>query len=68
VAGDSGWRCCNANLENIGAGEVFALSVIAFGGRSRADDAALHAACTSQKIAAGLISALGWLDFDVAAP
>lgn len=69
VAGDAGWRCCKANLENIGAGEVFALSVVVFGGKDRERmTEALHAACTSQKFAAGLISAFGWLDFDVAAP
>jgi uncharacterized protein (TIGR02270 family) len=63
-AGEIGWRCCKANLENVGPGEVFAAAVVAFaaGDRNWMFEA-LSAGCTSPKTMPGLISALGWLDF-----
>jgi len=35
VAGDVGWDLCRANLANDGPGEVFALTVLAFGAGNR---------------------------------
>jgi uncharacterized protein (TIGR02270 family) len=64
-----GWKYAKANLENLGPGEVFAASVVAF---SVADRdwmrEALSAGCSSTKSCAGMISALGWLDFDYLSP
>ena len=64
VAGDVGWDLCRANLANDGPGEVFALTVLAFGAgnRERMRDA-LYAGCVSPDVWPGLVSALGWLDY-----
>jgi uncharacterized protein (TIGR02270 family) len=64
VAGQVGWELCKANLANAGAGEVFALAVLAFeeGDLRRMRDA-LNTGCAAPEWLAGLISALGWLDY-----
>lgn len=64
VAGDVGWNFCRANLANDGPGEIFALTVLAFGAgkRERMRDA-LYAGCVSPKVWPGLVSGLGWLDY-----
>lgn len=68
-AGDVGWKCCKVNLQHLGAGEVFALSAIAFGGNDRDRmREALTVGCTSAETRAGFTSALGWLDFQTASP
>lgn len=69
IAGDIGWKYCKANLENLEPGEVFALSVVAFGAgdRERMTEA-LNAGCTSAKTTVGLVSALGWIHLDAVAP
>ncbi len=69
IAGEAGWIACEANLEHLGPGEVFALSVLAFvdSDRRRMTEA-LHAACTSRATSRGLIAALGWLAFDRVSP
>ena len=68
-AGDHGWRRCQIGLARHGPGEVFALSVLAFGSgdRRRMRDA-LHAACASPELQAGLVSALAWLEHEAVAP
>src|SRR5262249_44240792 len=69
IAGDVGWRFCKENLANEGPGEVFALSVMAFsaGDRERMREA-LNAGCASPRTRPGLVSALGWLDYDTVSP
>jgi uncharacterized protein (TIGR02270 family) len=65
VAGDIGWRRCKANLENLGPGEVFAVGVLAFGaGERERMTEALQAGCACPRTTPGLVSALGWLEFD----
>jgi len=64
-----GWQYCKKNLQNRGPGEVFALSVLAFGAGDRAGmTEVLSVATESPKTTGGLLSALGWLDFDVVLP
>jgi uncharacterized protein (TIGR02270 family) len=64
IAGDAGWKCCDANVMAGGPGEVFALSVLAFGAGSRDRMLqALTAGCASPVARSGLVSALGWLDY-----
>ena len=64
VAGPIGWEICKRNLGQEGPGEVFALSVLAFGAGNRDHmREALNAGCASPKLRPGLISALGWLDY-----
>jgi uncharacterized protein (TIGR02270 family) len=64
TAGDIAWTLAKGNLAmNAGAGEIFAMSVVAFsaGARARMTES-LRAACGSSKTRSGLVSALGWLD------
>jgi uncharacterized protein (TIGR02270 family) len=69
ISGHTGWKYCRSNLEHLGPGEVFALSVMAFGVEDRDwMRAALEAGCSSPKALPGLVSALGWLDFASVAP
>jgi uncharacterized protein (TIGR02270 family) len=69
IAGDVGWRFCKQNHANEGPGEVFALSVMAFGvgDRERMLEA-LNAGCASPRTRPGLVSALGWLDYAIVSP
>jgi uncharacterized protein (TIGR02270 family) len=65
VARDVGWRYCSANLATVGPGEVFAQGVLAFGsGDLDRMRETLHAACASPAAIPGLVSALGWLDYE----
>jgi uncharacterized protein (TIGR02270 family) len=65
VAGEAGWKACKTNLHNLGPGEVFALGAMAFATGDRARmTTALHAGSSSPDAKAGLVSALGWLDYD----
>ena len=69
IAGDVGWRLCQTNLANDGPGEVFALSVLAFGaGHGERMRDAVNAGCASPKIWPGLVSALGWLEYESVSP
>jgi uncharacterized protein (TIGR02270 family) len=69
ITADVGWKYCNTNLEHLGPGELFAASVMAFGAgdRERMRDT-LRAGCSSPKASPGLVSALGWLEFDAISP
>jgi uncharacterized protein (TIGR02270 family) len=69
VAAERGWEACRANLENLSASEVFALSAVAFSSNRRdwMRDA-LFTACAQPDLQAGLVSALGWLPFDTVSP
>ncbi len=69
VSGDVGWTYCKKNLDNQGPGELFALSVVAFGAGERVRmTEALTVGGASAKAASGLVSALGWLDLDAVLP
>lgn len=69
LAGDAGLGACRRALENVGGGEVFTLSVLAFGAGDRQHMLdALAAGCASPAARRGLISALGWLHHDEVAP
>jgi uncharacterized protein (TIGR02270 family) len=69
VSRDIGWKFGKANLENLGPGEVFAVSVMAFSAGDRGwMREALYAACSSPETRPGIISALGWLDFRDVSP
>jgi uncharacterized protein (TIGR02270 family) len=64
-AGRLGWDLCQANLANDGPGEVFALSILAFhDGESAKMRDAVNAGCASPRVWPGLVSALGWLEFE----
>src|SRR5690348_15898293 len=69
IAGDAGWEICNEALSDGQSGEVFAAAVLAFesGSRDRLETV-LDAGTASQELSRGLISALGWLTFQQAAP
>jgi uncharacterized protein (TIGR02270 family) len=64
-----GRKYCKANLQNPGAGEVFAFSALAF----RSSDVewmkeALQVGCSSTRQLPGLISALAWIDYATVSP
>ena len=66
VAGDVGWATALAQLDQ-GQGEVFAAAVLAFGGGdSNRTNAVLEVGCSAAPLARGLISALGWLQRNLA--
>ena len=68
IAGDAGWMLCRANLENAGPGEIFSLAVLAFGAgdRQRMLDV-LTAGAVSLETQRGVVSALGWLEYQTVA-
>ncbi len=69
VAGEAGWELCMAALENEENGEVFAASVMAFeSGIESRIHAVLEAVEKTPELSKGLISALGWMQFQQAAP
>lgn len=64
LSGEAGWDSCRTNLDNLGPGEVFAASAMAFALGNRAwMTEALKAGCSSPSAKAGLVSALGWLSY-----
>jgi uncharacterized protein (TIGR02270 family) len=69
IAENAGWTSCRTTVANGGAGDVFALAVLAFGSgdRERMLDA-LNAGCALVKRQPGLVSALGWLDYQNVSP
>lgn len=69
LSGKAGWKWCKANVENVGPGEVFALTSLAFGTGDRDQmREALFAGCSSTQTTRGFISALGWLDLPTILP
>jgi len=67
VAASAGWTTAAANLEQ-GPGEAFAASVLAFeSGDAERIDVVLKVGCSAPPLTRGLISALGWIEQDVAA-
>ncbi|MCS6303716.1 MAG: hypothetical protein H8K07_08630 [Nitrospira sp.] len=69
VAGEPGWELCKAALGNEEAGEVFAASVMAFeSGIEARIQTVLDAVIAKPELATGMVSALGWLNFEQASP
>jgi len=69
VAGEPGWDLCKAALGNEENGEVFAASVMAFESNIELRiKAVLDAVQKTPELSKGLISALGWMSFQQAAP
>jgi uncharacterized protein (TIGR02270 family) len=67
-AAELGWTTCIAGAANGDAGSVFAASILAFGSGSRDwMSEALRAALPSPATRSGMVSALGWLDYEVVA-
>lgn len=67
VAGESAWRFCEGNLVDGGAGAVFVLALLAFEAADRKRMLqALEIGCASRELLSGLVSALAWLDGNVA--
>lgn len=65
IAGDEGWTCCRANLRDVEAGDVFPLAVLAFGAGDRERMLeVLKVGCVSPDTRRGLVSGLGWLEYD----
>jgi uncharacterized protein (TIGR02270 family) len=62
IAGDWGWELCCEQLQQEGAGEVFAAAALAFGsGFPERIQKVLGTGCADPELGRGLISALGWL-------
>ncbi len=69
VAGDAGWALARAELKWKEPGEVFAAGVLAFeSGDAQRIDEVLRVAAGKVELARGVISALGWMDYEAAAP
>lgn len=69
VASEAGWDLCKAALGNEEDGEVFAVSVMAFeSGIESRIQAVFEAVQKTPELSKGLISALGWMPFQQAAP
>ncbi len=69
VAGETGWELARGELKWKEAGEVFAAGVLAFesGDAGRIDEV-LRVAAGNVELQRGVISALGWLEYEQAAP
>jgi uncharacterized protein (TIGR02270 family) len=64
VAGEAGWKLCEAALALGSAGEVFVASVLAIDSNDvQRIRVAVKAACRSRAALRGLVSALGWLPY-----
>ncbi|MBE0567397.1 MAG: hypothetical protein IH621_15675, partial [Krumholzibacteria bacterium] len=69
VAGDAGWEICRRELKWEEAGEVFAAAHLAFvSGRDDRIAAVTDAVLAAPATLPGLVSALGWLDWEHARP
>lgn len=69
IAGDEGWEICKQELAWQEAGEVFTAALLAFeSGIEERIEEALKIGAESAELSRGIISALGWLDFDKAKP
>jgi uncharacterized protein (TIGR02270 family) len=69
IAGDDGWQLCRKELDWKEAGEVFAAAVLAF--ENGADDRiaeVLKIGAATPELSRGIVSALGWLNYEQAAP
>jgi len=69
IAGEEGWQLCLNELSWEEPGEIFAAAVLALeSGNETKIQTVLKAATKSPDLARGFISALGWLDYQVAEP
>jgi len=69
IAGDEGWQLCRKELDWKEPGEVFAAAVLAFeSGAEQRIAEVLKLATTSPELSRGVISALGWLNYEQAEP
>jgi uncharacterized protein (TIGR02270 family) len=69
VAGEEGWQLARKELAWKEPGEAFAASILAFENNHPGRIAEiLGIASAAPKLAQGVISALGWMDYDQAAP
>jgi uncharacterized protein (TIGR02270 family) len=69
VAGEAGWRFCEAQLLRGEAGEVFAASIMGFeSGQPERIGRVLAVVQEAPETVEGVVSALGWLALDVALP
>ena len=67
IAGDAGWEICKGALEQKEAGEIFTASVLAFESRDEARiKTVLDVGGTEPELSRGVVSALGWLPYQVA--
>ncbi len=67
VAGEPGWELCKAGLGEEEAGEVFAASVMACeSGIDSRVQTVLDVVTAKPELVVGIVSALGWLSFDLA--
>lgn len=68
VAGAGGWSLCEKALGSGDPGVVFVAAVVAFGSAHASRiDAVLQAAISSTEAGRGLISAIGWVPFEMVA-
>ena len=66
VAGEAGWSICADALAQEEPGEMFVAAVLAFeSGQDQRIKMVLEVAATNPELSRGLISALGWLRFDL---
>ena len=69
VAGEAGWELCKATLSDEEDGEVFAASAMAFeSGIESRIQAGIEAVQKTSELSKGIISALGWMSSQQAAP
>jgi len=69
IAGEEGWQLARKELAWKEPGEVFAASVLAFESNApRKIAEILGIAAAAPELARGVISALGWMEYDQAAP
>ena len=69
IAGDAGWEICKEALSGGQSGEVFAAAVLALeSGKHDRLETIFEVGTASPELSRGLISALGWLKFQQAAP
>ncbi len=69
IAGEVGWDICKEALEQGNAGEYFAASIAAFKSGDESNiQTVLEKGSADEKLSRGIISALGWLPYEKAAP
>jgi uncharacterized protein (TIGR02270 family) len=69
IAGDEGWQLCRKELDWKEPGEVFAAAVLAFeSGAEQRIAEVLKLATASPELSRGVMSALGWLNYEQAEP
>jgi uncharacterized protein (TIGR02270 family) len=68
-AADAGWNVCRSNVADQGPAGIFPLAVLAFGSGDRERMLeVLTAGCSTDETFSALVSAMGWLEYDVISP